>query len=153
MAGGATLRRRSFRYLMVREHRKSSKRKAGQHRPGGHRIQSARPPLGDLTVVILAKRKPSSTFCQRALHRSRRSQPVASVLRIHSGATPSGCIHPTSQPQADPSKPDISTLQRIGHFYFALTGLELSDWSSSVAGQPGIAFSGGLRVTTEPQNS
>jgi len=25
------------------------------------------------------------------------------------------------QPRFDPPKPDISTLQRIGHFYFALT--------------------------------
>ena len=34
--------------------------------------------------------------------------------------------HTTMHPLPAPSKPDISTLQRIGHFYFALTMHKMS---------------------------
>jgi hypothetical protein len=102
MAGGAIFRHCPFRWLTLLSAPQNLKKESRANSARRLRIHSARPQLGDFTIVILAKRKPSSTFCQRALHRSRRSQPVASVLRIHSGATPPGRIHPTSQPQLSP---------------------------------------------------
>jgi len=49
------------------------------------------------------------------------ASPVASALGFRTGATPRGPIHSNRQPQCRLSKPDISTLPGIGHFYFALT--------------------------------
>jgi len=76
-------------------------------------------------MIVVANEKPSSTTCQRASHRSRRSQPVASVLRVHSGATLNGPTHPTSPLQLSPSKPDISTLQPIGTFSLSLPKIDV----------------------------
>jgi hypothetical protein len=42
-------------------------------------------------------------------------------LGIRLGATPHGRIHLNIHPSALLHKADISTLLRIGHFYFALT--------------------------------
>jgi hypothetical protein len=49
------------------------------------------------------------------------ASPVASALGIRLGATPCGLTHLNMPFSARPSKPDISTWQRIGHFYLALT--------------------------------
>src|SRR5690242_15103499 len=46
---------------------------------------------------------------------------VASALGIRSGATPSGHHQLNPTPPQPASKPDISTWQRSGHFYLALT--------------------------------
>ena len=49
------------------------------------------------------------------------AMPVASALGIRSGATPCGHPHHNAHSQSEPSKPDISKWQAIGHFYLALT--------------------------------
>ena len=49
---------------------------------------------------------------------------VASALGIRLGATPRGRIHCKPSPSALSRKEDISTLLGIGHFYFALTGVQ-----------------------------
>lgn len=49
------------------------------------------------------------------------ASPIASALGIRLGATPREHIHPNSQLRRHPTKPDISTLLGLGHFYFALT--------------------------------
>ena len=49
------------------------------------------------------------------------ASPVASALGIRLGATPCGLTHPNMPFSDHPLKPDISTWQRIGHFYLALT--------------------------------
>ena len=63
------------------------------------------------------------------------ASPVASALDLRLGRDPDTdriyLITPSSLP---PSKQDLSTLQRIGHFYFALTGLY-----GQVRGLPGQA--------------
>jgi hypothetical protein len=46
---------------------------------------------------------------------------VASALGIRSGATPRGRIHSNTHPSALRHKEDISTWQKRGHFYLALT--------------------------------
>ena len=52
------------------------------------------------------------------------ASPVASALGIRSGATPRGPHQPNMTSLGRPSKQDISTLPGIGHFYFALTGMQ-----------------------------
>jgi hypothetical protein len=54
------------------------------------------------------------------------ASPVASALGIRSGATPCGPTHSKPDPGYPPSKPDISTLLTLGHFYFALTEGDLT---------------------------
>jgi hypothetical protein len=54
------------------------------------------------------------------------ASPIASALGIRSGATPREHTHPNRQLRCHPAKQDISTLLRLGHFYFALTAEELS---------------------------
>jgi hypothetical protein len=49
------------------------------------------------------------------------ANPVASALGIRSGATPRGRIHCNIRSSALPAKEDISTWQKRGHFYLALT--------------------------------
>ena len=49
------------------------------------------------------------------------ASPVASALGIRLGATPRGLTHPNMPFSDHTLKPDISTWQRIGHFYLALT--------------------------------
>ena len=49
------------------------------------------------------------------------ASPVASALGIRLGATPRGPTHPNMPFSTRPSKPDISTWHRLGHFYLALT--------------------------------
>jgi hypothetical protein len=63
---------------------------------------------------------------------------VASALGIRSGATPHGRHQRTMDPPGLLSKQDISTLLGIGHFYFALTGVEfrISDRSAGGKGCP-----------------
>jgi hypothetical protein len=88
--------------------------KPGKNRPASSH-SSARPRLGHSTlVIVLAKQKPSSNCCHRASYRSRRSQPVASVLRIQSGATLNGPTHPTSPLPPNPSQQDIYTWRLTG---------------------------------------
>src|SRR5713226_1793993 len=62
---------------------------------------------------------------------------VASALGIRSGATPRGQIHTTTPLRNDTSKPDISTLPGLGHFYFALTGGISTDLQTSTDGRCG----------------
>src|ERR1017187_9238718 len=50
---------------------------------------------------------------------------VASALGIRSGATPFGHDHTNTTLQQPLSKPDISIWQRRGHFYLALTDVQI----------------------------
>jgi hypothetical protein len=50
------------------------------------------------------------------------------VARQHCPSPLHRHAHTTTHPLPAPAKPDISTLQRIGHFYFALTGSPAAFW-------------------------
>jgi hypothetical protein len=69
---------------------------------------------------------------------------VASALSIRAGATPLGPNHPNMLFPVNTSKQDISTWQRLGHFYLALTiGIPI--------GKPGhslnrVGFEGGCPI-------
>lgn len=105
---------------------------AGLNFPAERRAKSARrsfafsgprPPLGDSTTLIANKQKPPESLHPGgfALPISPGASPVASALGLRSGATPRGHLHHNPISTAIPLKPDISTWQRTGHFYLALT--------------------------------
>jgi len=52
------------------------------------------------------------------------ASPIASALGIRLGATPRGRIYLNIHPPALPCKADISTWQKSGHFYLALTQVQ-----------------------------
>jgi len=90
-----------------------TKGKPGNCSPASSRFFYPRPPLGDFTKVdaIQKQSPPTSVGGPAAVYFG--ASPVASALdRFHTNM-PSSSVW---------SKPDISTLRRIGHFYFALTG-------------------------------
>jgi hypothetical protein len=113
--------------------RSQAKGKPGKSGPASPRFLSPRPPLRDFTIeigklkvkvqTIHAKPSASDSFAGRGWSADfSGASPVASALGIRLGATPCGLIHPNIHSPLCSSKQDISTLQRIGHFYFALTG-------------------------------
>src|SRR5688572_18889618 len=67
------------------------------------------------------KKTPPSRTSAEGFCRFFGASPVASALGIRSGATPRGRLQPTMPSLIEPSKADISTWQRRGHFYLALT--------------------------------
>jgi hypothetical protein len=74
--------------------------------------------------VATSKSKTPKHKCSRVLELpiSNGASPIASALGIRLGATPRGQHQqPNMTSPARLSKPDISTLLGIGHFYFALT--------------------------------
>ena len=88
----------------------------------------SKPPLESFTKVCsLAKAKPSEGTPQGPVDRGLAAayfgaNPVASALNLpQERDSPEN--HPYSNPALFPlpSKPDISTWQRLGHFYLALT--------------------------------
>jgi len=106
------------------------KGKPGQPRPASSRLMDSRPPLRDFTKAVLAqKQNPRNGLlsCQGPVDRG--------FAAVCFGASPvASALNPREErdPPADRSylnthlslllsKQDISTLQRIGHFYFALT--------------------------------
>jgi hypothetical protein len=72
-----------------------------------------RAPVKDATEGARLTHRPQMSSGRLFLDRAAR-QHCPSPLHRHAQTT----MHP----RPAPSKPDISTLQRIGHFYFALTG-------------------------------
>jgi len=94
----------------------------GKSGPPGFALTSSRPLLRNSTKQSSNTKAPLNPFWnQRGMCRFFGASSVASALSTRSGATPRGCIYPNSQPLTTPPKPDISTLLRLGHFYFALT--------------------------------
>ena len=101
----------------------------GNSSPAPSRFLYPRPPLGDFTKIdaIQKQNPPTSVGGLAAVYFG--ASPVASALDPHLGRDPSADRFHTNMPSSSArSKPDISTLQRIGHFYFALTR-ERQPWS------------------------
>ena len=110
--------------------RPQAKGRPGKIGPAASRFIYSRPPLGDFTKVMRhseSKAKPSEGTPQGPVDRGFAADyfgasPVASALNL-----PRERDFPENQNQTimhsppTGSKPDISTLQGIGHFYFALT--------------------------------
>jgi hypothetical protein len=101
-----------------------TKGKPGNSSPASSRFLYPRPPLGDFTKVdtIQKQSPPTSVGGLAAVYFG--ASPVASALDPRLGRDPSADRFHTNMPSSSAyPKPDISTLQRIGHFYFALTGV------------------------------
>jgi hypothetical protein len=99
-----------------------TKGKPGNSSPASSRFLYPRPPLRDLTKVdaIQKQNPPTSVGGFAAVYFG--ASPVASALDPRLGRDPLADRFHTNMPYSSAwSKPDISTLQRIGHFYFALT--------------------------------
>jgi hypothetical protein len=94
----------------------------GKPSPADLAFTHPRPPLGSFTTRMIQKQNPRVVLEGSCDADPSRSLPVASALGIRLGATPGGPIYPNIQPRITVSKPDISTLLGLGHFYFALTG-------------------------------
>src|ERR1017187_5288092 len=101
--------------------RKAQKGAPGKSSPSVVALINPRPQLKSLTTLISIKQNPRSNSRVFALPISNGASPIASALGIRSGATPREHTHPNRQLRSPPSKQDISTLLRLGHFYFALT--------------------------------
>src|SRR5437899_3702155 len=107
------------------------------------RLLYSKPPLGSLTKVSLpSKAKPSEGTPQGPVNRGFAAvyfgaNSVASALNLpQERDLPKNHSHSKPHLSNRTSKPDISTWQRIGHFYLALTG------ATSSAGQTGAAAPG-----------
>ena len=99
-----------------------TKGKPGNSSPASSRFLYPRLPLGDFTKVdaIQKQNPPTSVGGFAAVYFG--ASPVASALDLRLGRDPSADRFHTNMPSSSVwSKPDISTLQRIGHFYLALT--------------------------------
>jgi hypothetical protein len=112
--------------------RPKSKGKPGQTSPAASRFLYSRPPLRDFTQVMSdskSKAKPSEGTPQGPVDRGFAADyfgasPVASALNLPGERDfPENRNETITRSPPARSKPDISTLQRIGHFYFALTGV------------------------------
>jgi len=110
--------------------------KPGKLGPAASRFLYSRPPLGDSTKVMRmsnSKAKPSEGTPQGPVDRGFAADyfgasPVASALNLpRERDCPENRNQTITHPPPVRSKPDISTLQGIGHFYFALTELRRSD--------------------------
>ena len=102
----------------------------GKIGPAASRFPYSRPPLRDSTQVMgisKSKAKPSEGTPQGPVDRGFAADyfgasPVASALNLpQERDSPENRNQTTTPPPPARSKPDISTLQGIGHFYFALT--------------------------------
>ena len=102
----------------------------GKIGPAASRFPYSRPPLRDSTQVMglsKSKAKPSEGTPQGPVDRGFAADyfgasPVASALNLpQERDSPENRNQTTMQSPPARSKPDISTLQGIGHFYFALT--------------------------------
>ena len=101
---------------------KAENRAPGKDSPSVVAFINPRPQLQSITTLISIKQNPrghSRVFASLPI--SNGASPIASALGIRLGATPREHIHPNSQLRRHPTKPDISTLLGLGHFYFALT--------------------------------
>ena len=101
-----------------------TKGKPGNSSPASSHSPYPRPPLGDFTKIdaIQKQNPPTSVGGPAAVYFG--ASPVASALDPRLGRDPSADRFHANMPSSSAgSKQDISTLQRIGHFYFALTGV------------------------------
>jgi len=110
--------------------RPKTKGTPGKTGPAASRLIYSRPPLRDSTQVMRmskSKAKPSEGTPQGPVDRGLAADyfgasPVASALNLpRERDFPENRKHTITHPPPARSKPDISTLQGIGHFYFALT--------------------------------
>jgi len=110
--------------------RSKAKGRPGNTGPAASRFLYSRPPLGDSTQVMSdskSKAKPSEGTPQGPVDRGFAADyfgasPVASALNLpQERDSPENRNQTSTHSPPARSKPDISTLQRIGHFYFALT--------------------------------
>jgi hypothetical protein len=113
----------------MKAHQKPSGR-PGKIGPAASRCIYSRPPLGDSTQVMgmsKSKAKPSEGTPQGPVDRGFAADyfgasPVASALNLpRERDSPENRKQTSTLPPPAQSKQDISTLQGIGHFYFALT--------------------------------
>ncbi len=104
----------------------------GKIGPAASRFPYSRPPLRDSTQVMglsKSKAKPSEGTPQGPVDRGFAADyfgasPVASALNLpQERDSPENRAQTITHSPPARSKPDISTLQGIGHFYFALTRL------------------------------
>jgi hypothetical protein len=114
----------------MKAHQKPNGR-PGKIGPAASRCIDSRPPLGDSTKVMslsTSKAKPSEGTQQGPVYRGFAADyfgasPVASALNLlRERDSPENRNQTITHSPPARSKPDISTLQGIGHFYFALTG-------------------------------
>jgi hypothetical protein len=110
------------------------KGKPGKLGPAASRFPYSRPPLGDSTQVMSdskSKAKPSEGTPQGPVDRGFAADyfgasPVASALNLpQERDCPENRNQTITHPPPVQSKPDISTLQGIGYFDFALTPANL----------------------------
>lgn len=105
-----------------------AKGKPGKNGPATSRFIYPKPPLRDFTTAV----QPENQNPQNGHHKARfdwglgavccGASPVASALDLpQERDPPENRIQTTTPSPAVPSKQDISTWQRIGHFYLALT--------------------------------
>jgi hypothetical protein len=104
------------------------KGKPSKNGPATSRLIYPKPPLRDFTTAVGSENQNP----QNGHHKARfdwglgavccGASPVASALDLpQERDPPENRIQTTTPSPAVPSKPDISTWQRIGHFYLALT--------------------------------
>jgi hypothetical protein len=112
--------------------RRKAKGRPGKIGPAASRFLYSRPPLRDSTQVMRdskSKAKPSEGTPQGPVDRGFAANyfgasPVASALNLlRERDFPENRNQTITHSPPARSKPDISTLQAIGHFYFALTTL------------------------------
>ena len=110
--------------------RPKAKLRPGKTSPAASRFLYSRPPLRDSTKVMRdskSKAKPSEGTPQGPVDRGLAADyfgasPVASALNLpRERDFPKNRNQTITLSPPARSKPDISTLQGIGHFYFALT--------------------------------
>jgi hypothetical protein len=110
--------------------RPKAKGRPGKTSPAASRFLYSRPPLRDSTQVMRdskSKAKPSEGTPQGPVDRGFAADyfgasPVASALNLpRERDSPENRNQTSTHSPPARSKPDISTLQRLGHFYFALT--------------------------------
>ena len=116
----------------MKAHQKPNGR-PGKIGPAASRCIYSRPPLRDSTKVMSdSKAKPSEGTPQGPVDRGFAADyfgasPVASALNLPQERDfPKNRNQTITHSPPARSKPDISTLQGIGHFYFALTVARLS---------------------------
>ena len=114
--------------MLAIEHRRRNERQIGRRaKPARRSLAFIKPKASAPRLhhpdVATSKSKTPEQKRSRVLELpiSNGASPIASALGIRLGATPREHIHPNSQLRRHPTKPDISTLLGLGHFYFALT--------------------------------
>ena len=125
---------------------------------GDLRVYSPKASARKLHQRMQQMKNPSTEHsAPRGVRRFPGASSVASALGIRSGATPRGPFHTNIHSFRHHSKPDISTLLALGHFYFALTeqgcGLSLVECptnSWTCIGKRGIIVHAPRRGSSRP---